>query len=495
MILQSGELPPLSQSVYNYPVRYGYLENVSQDYATQASEAALVVSEDDSKVRLEILKDYEHSDRKIYVAFQEDMSDRLSLLTSQPVPEGEAIIRNVAIKFEVGHSFFNSLMKAINAIPPVIIQRILPSIEWSSLEWSFFPLHELQKEYIESLLAELPEIDNDQYSALCTILACDRKSPPVLVNGSFGTGKTRLLAVATHCLIQHGINNHQPVRVLVCAHHQASADHFIEQYFGPMFADNRDVKLVRLTSMSYEVRNSSYEQVYMKSNTLGDLNLPNYFIVATTFLTAPSLEKFKASFTHILMDEGSQSREPEAIAPLSLAGLDTKIVITGDLNQVSALYIVWHITVAIFPSHACTFHLSNQQVGSGLLVLGEEARENGLKYSLLERLGELYKQYGGLALQHMASLNTNHCCHQELVKVPNEFFYESKIKVAPSNAAEHHLAEYPLVFVCSSLTTEVNLELELLQQVRHFVVDNWPTSWGEKDLKQICIVTPSQTQV
>ena len=75
---------------------------------------------------------------------------------------------------------------------------------------------------------------------------------------------------------------------------------------------------------------------------------------------------------------------------------------------------------------------------------------------------------------------------------------EHRPKVAPSNAAEHHLAEYPLVFVCSSLTTEVNLELEaqlLLQQVRRFVVDNWPTSWGEKDLKQICIVTPSQAQV
>jgi len=38
-------------------------------------------------------------------------------------------------------------------------------------------------------------------------------------------------------------------------------------------------------------------------------------------------------FTHILLDEGAQTREPEVIAPLSMAGKNTKIVIAGDQNQ------------------------------------------------------------------------------------------------------------------------------------------------------------------
>lgn len=131
-------------------------------------------------------------------------------------------------------------------------------------------------------------------------------------------------------------------------------------------------------------------------------------------------------------------------------------------------------------------------------VLGEEARENGLKYSLLERLQALYQKYGGCALRHMVSLNTNYRCHEDVMKIPNELFYESKIKSHPQDAFPHHMAAYPLVFVCSSLTSEVNHELEaqlLLKEVERFVISNWPVNWGKKDPRKVCIVTPSRTQV
>ena len=39
-------------------------------------------------------------------------------------------------------------------------------------------------------------------------------------------------------------------------------------------------------------------------------------------------------FTHILIDEGAQTREPETIAPLSMANCHTKIIIAGDNQQV-----------------------------------------------------------------------------------------------------------------------------------------------------------------
>jgi len=58
-------------------------------------------------------------------------------------------------------------------------------------------------------------------------------------------------------------------------------------------------------------------------------------LIITTFLTAPHLTFYDVKpFTHILIDEGAQTREPEAIAPLVLAGDNAKIVIAGDHLQV-----------------------------------------------------------------------------------------------------------------------------------------------------------------
>jgi len=57
-------------------------------------------------------------------------------------------------------------------------------------------------------------------------------------------------------------------------------------------------------------------------------------------LTAPQLIKMKVRpFTHILIDEGAQTREPEAVAPLGLADDNAKIVIAGDHLQVIFAYI------------------------------------------------------------------------------------------------------------------------------------------------------------
>ena len=63
----------------------------------------------------------------------------------------------------------------------------------------------------------------------------------------------------------------------------------------------------------------------------------NYVVVVTTLLSGLNLkytvgDKF---FTHILLDEAAQSREPEAVAPLCMANQNTKIVIAGDDRQVN----------------------------------------------------------------------------------------------------------------------------------------------------------------
>ena len=132
-------------------------------------------------------------------------------------------------------------------------------------------------------------------------------------------------------------------------------------------------------------------------------------------------------------------------------------------------------------------------------MLGEEARENGLKYSLLERLQMLYEKCGGQALDYVVSLNTNYRCHKDIVEIPNQLFYENMIK-RPLNAHhDHHPdATFPLLFICSSISSTTDDELEaqlILQQVEKFAVHSWPSNWGKRDLTKICLVTASRPQV
>ena len=307
-------------------MRYGYFSNLSADqiaYATQSSEGAFIVSKErKDEVAVEILlENFHHCDEKMYVAIKDEDILTLSKIISKPIPRSPKELKNLSIEFEVRHVYFDSLIKAINRIEDNIIARIMPSFQ----DFLPFPSHHSS------------DFDHDQLQALSTILSSDSRSPPVIVNGPFGTGKTRMLAIAARCLVEQGRSSNKPVRVLICTHHQSSADYYIEEYFGPMCINEHDpwdVKLVRLTSNSY-IRNSKFSQYYKRRNQGSDYwRSLRYFVMVTTFLTVPS--HYEAGFfTHILLDEGSQTREPENITPLCLAAPDTKIVLAGDSCQVS----------------------------------------------------------------------------------------------------------------------------------------------------------------
>ena len=339
-IFEIGVAPELLPRKNQDPrMRYGYLSNVSNDqidYATQASEGAFVVSQDEDRqfeVKLEILQvNNQSSDKKMYVSFYKDKTGELRRILPQPVPyaQGGETFHDVAVEFEVNHSYFNSLIRAVNNIPTEVIGRILPTPA------DFFRLIDYPGELFASL-ALLPrgiEIDRgDQFKALHALFSCDRRSPPIIVNGSFGTGKTRLLAVITHCVIQ---DSRIPIRVLICARHQASVDRFVEHYLGPMFNEKNDVEPVCLVSKFHD-KQSHFQGLYQ---TNYEPQHSKHLVLVTTFLTALNLfEKFQPGhFTHIFLDEGAQSVEPEAIAPLCLAGADTKIVVAGDFCQVHTWY-------------------------------------------------------------------------------------------------------------------------------------------------------------
>ena len=145
-----------------------------------------------------------------------------------------------------------------------------------------------------------------------------------------------------------------------------------------------------------------------------------------------------------------------------------------------------------------------------MLVIGKEAREHGLKYSLLERLYELYiYRSRGHAQDYVVQLNRNYRCHQEIMKIPNILFYDNKVYLQPAcvqgqhpDAQTHPGTSYPLIFLCTGMgsesyaDTEADTEAnELLEYLHTLVIIKWPDHWGVKNLKEVSIIAASRTQV
>ena len=229
------------------------------------------------------------------------------------------------VRFELKHSYFQRLHKAVDKLSPEIIAKIMPG------EGDF-----RKYEVVRQSRPKYEQLELDytgQMQALNAILS-SCSTAPVLVVGPFGTGKTRLLARAAYQILSI---KSKKARVLVCAHHQASADTFLE-YFGQMKVDEDEpwrIELVRIIPNKRYESNVCHKYEYL-FKTAAEIHSMNKFqLVVTTLGTALHLHKFgRRFFTHILMDEGAQTREPESVGPLCLANKETKIVIAGDHYQV-----------------------------------------------------------------------------------------------------------------------------------------------------------------
>ena len=137
-----------------------------------------------------------------------------------------------------------------------------------------------------------------------------------------------------------------------------------------------------------------------------------------------------------------------------------------------------------------------------MLVLGEEARDSGFKISLLERLQKEYNEIGGRTNEYSLTLSTNYRCHNHILAIPHQLFYNG-LKSKAYKAIPHPQAPYPLLFICSNLTSNVLSSVSdqeaqlLLEQVTAFVDQRtWPKEqWGKYDLSSIAVVTATRTQV
>ena len=320
-------------------VRYGYLSADHLDgdkvaYAEQACEkdGNLVISYNGEDYLAKMILVYPQKKQQDHIYIRMPKVDALKFTYNK----SQFVIPEVHVMFELKYSYFDRLHEAVDLLSHGTIQRLIPvDSSWFSCPGENPAL------FLFNRYKEFLTLDHGQLKALQMIVYAEPKAP-VIVVGSFGTGKTQMLAQAAFQIFiaKHGENP----RVLVCAHHQASANAFLTNYFGPMKELGWKVSIVRMI-MYAKIKeglkdiDERYRQ-YCRSSSFVSNNLHRIQLVVTTFANCLHLAKLlKGSadrwFTHILIDEGAQTREPEAIAPLFMCGPKTVVAIAGDHKQVS----------------------------------------------------------------------------------------------------------------------------------------------------------------
>lgn len=255
----------------------------------------------------------------------------------------------------------------------------------------------------------LPELNGSQINAVKSVL----QKPLSLIQGPPGTGKTVTSATVIYHLAK--VNGGQ---VLVCAPSNVAVDQLCERIH------RTGLKVVRLTAKSREDVESSvgflslHQQVRMNDSNLeltklaqlkselGELSsqdekkfktltrgaereiLNNADVICCTCVGAgdPRLQKMK--FRTVLIDESTQSAEPECMIPLVLGC--KQVVLVGDHQQL------------------------------GPVIMNKKAAKAGLNQSLFERLVIL-----GLA---PIRLNVQYRMHPCLSEFPSNMFYEGSLQ-------------------------------------------------------------------
>lgn len=255
----------------------------------------------------------------------------------------------------------------------------------------------------------LPDLNSSQIEAVRNVL----QKPLSLIQGPPGTGKT----VTSATLIYHLIKANGG-QVLVCAPSNVAVDQLCERIH------RTGLKVVRLTAKSREDVESSvgflslHEQVRMNDSNmelnklsqlkseLGELSsqdekkfktltraaereiLQNADVICCTCVGAGDPRLAKMKFRTVLIDESTQSAEPECMIPLVLGC--KQVVLVGDHQQL------------------------------GPVIMNKKAAKAGLNQSLFERLV--------LLKQIPIRLTVQYRMHPCLSDFPSNMFYDGSLQ-------------------------------------------------------------------
>ena len=242
--------------------------------------------------------------------------------------------QSVMAHFDIDHRYFQRLHDAVRICEDSTLNLIVPDASEDMNSASQISLENLGRFTLDA---------EYQRKALRQMLSC-KPTVPYLLLGPFGTGKSHLLAAAVVKLIENSAN-----KVLVCTHLNRGADGLyktIQKHLRQ--AQNFVVRLVPNEEAAINIR-IPQPFSFCIANVARPFEVQSYPVILSTFQTALWLSDVdQLEFTHILLDEGAQSPEPEALAALSVATSNTKIIIVGDNKQVNivpcayALYVVNH---------------------------------------------------------------------------------------------------------------------------------------------------------
>ena len=304
----------------------GYLDRFDGDqiaYCSQASDG-IKLRYSGHDIYAEILrKNFRQTDNRLYVGI-----DTSGVFLDKEV--------QVSATFELKVSYFDRLRSSVTHLSRSAntVQRLMPKVE------DFQPYTNISVSSQSSSVLNLELCSADQLEALTAAISSPAGGPPFLITGPFGSGKTRIVALLSHFFF----HRHQEggcTRILVCTQQNVSADTFLECYDDLAERKDSSLQVVRLVPKHYGNQEESSRITtldnlqHMKNNLLRNKKV----LIITTCSTAFSLSKFKhlpsGYFTHILIDEAAQVREPEAVGPLCFATANTKIILAGDQHQVN----------------------------------------------------------------------------------------------------------------------------------------------------------------
>lgn len=315
---------------------FGMDDNQIQ-YAVQASEAVFF-TDFKNNVKKDICRGLIHRDN-----FHDVSENFYVSLTEEDFRKIETSYHDLGsgwyeghMEFEVKHSYFNGLHQAVISIPDSMIRKITPIGLTTHLHTSCKRINPISPH------TELWLDNSEQCEALEAILTSPANIP-VVISGPFGSGKTRILARAAYEIAIEGQRNEgQQIRVLMCAHHLNTIETYLSKYFEKAFCKTH-VKVIRIVRkgdqiLPYSCRNIINRSIgtFKQEVTSGQHVTDSVLIIVSTYMASLQVAKIlnRYHFTHILLDEAAQVREPEAIAALSLGDASTKVVVAGDSKQV-----------------------------------------------------------------------------------------------------------------------------------------------------------------
>ena len=224
-----------------------------------------------------------------------------------------------SVHFEINRIYFRQQHKAIDQIEPNAVAKLLPLPQ---------DLRSRPRAEFNGVKPRLP-MDRDYQQVALERMLSTKPEVPHLVLGPFGMGKTRLIVAAALTLLQSSAN-----RVLVCTHLNKGADSIYRKLQENEKRTNHLVlRLVRPGYNPHIYQNGNV----MISNEMNLLAIQGLRAVVATYFTALQLKRFgteQLDFTHILIDEGAQSQESEALGAFVMSRSSTKVIIVGDNKQV-----------------------------------------------------------------------------------------------------------------------------------------------------------------